>query len=100
MYNLDTLISSLKILPVLSQKYAMSPFHDFQDSRRPYTLKILYMRNQACRFSTVSNLLKGKGTLYLFTILGTIFRYTSLYQVSLDESFYISKECCRINECE
>ena len=29
MYNLHTLISSLKILPVLSQKYVMLPFRDF-----------------------------------------------------------------------
>ena len=35
MYNLHTLISSLKILPVLSQKYVMSPFHDFRESQNP-----------------------------------------------------------------
>ena len=32
-YNLDTLISSLKILPVLLQKYVVSPFRDFRESQ-------------------------------------------------------------------
>ena len=35
MYILHTLISSLKILPVLSQKYVMSPFRDFRESQNP-----------------------------------------------------------------
>jgi len=35
MYILHTLISSLKILPVLSQKYVMSPFRDFRVSQNP-----------------------------------------------------------------
>ena len=42
MYNLHTLISSLKILPVLSQKYVMSPFRDFWESQNPtFTLSHL-----------------------------------------------------------
>ena len=35
MYNLHTLISSLKILSVLSQKNVMSPFRDFRESQNP-----------------------------------------------------------------
>ena len=35
MWNWYTLTSSLKILPVLSQKYAIPPFRDFWESQNP-----------------------------------------------------------------
>ena len=35
MYILHTLISSLKILPILSQQYVISPFCDFWESQNP-----------------------------------------------------------------
>ena len=42
MYILHTLISSLKILPVLSQKYVMSPFRDFRESQNPALVLLHY----------------------------------------------------------